>query len=133
MADSPLTSRFGNLFPLQKDEVSLSQRWHFPADPLRAQSFLEFRLGAPQKQCEASRRRLARTSSRPALQVLPAFPTENLTPGEGEQDERYDERTDRMLDVDLSAVRLEPREKRGKVTRWNKRVHGGDEKEQEAK
>jgi hypothetical protein len=30
VADSPLTFRFGNLFPLQKDEVSLSQRWHFP-------------------------------------------------------------------------------------------------------
>lgn len=56
-----------------------------------------------------------------------------LEPSEGEQDERYGERTDRMLDGDVSRSRLEPWEKRGKVTRWNEPVHGGDGKEQDAK
>jgi len=56
-----------------------------------------------------------------------------LEPSEGEQDERYDERTDRVLDGDVSGVRLEPREKRGKATHWNEPVHGGDGKEQDAK
>jgi hypothetical protein len=56
-----------------------------------------------------------------------------LEPSEGEQDERYDERTDRVLDGDVSGARLEPREKRGKATRWNEPVHGGDGKEQDAK
>jgi hypothetical protein len=37
-----------------------------------------------------------------------------LEPSEGEQDERYDERTDRVLHGDMSGARLEPREKRGK-------------------
>jgi hypothetical protein len=56
-----------------------------------------------------------------------------LEPSEGEQDERYDERTDRVLDGDVSGARLEPRENRGKATRWNEPVHGGDGKEQDAK
>ena len=56
-----------------------------------------------------------------------------LEPSEGEQDERYDERTDRVLDVDMSVARLEPREKRGKAARWNEPIHGGDGKEQDAK
>src|SRR6478672_2600768 len=56
-----------------------------------------------------------------------------LEPSEGEQDERYDERTDRVLDGDVSGARLEPREKRGKATRWNEPVRGGDSKEQDAK
>jgi hypothetical protein len=56
-----------------------------------------------------------------------------LEPSEGEQDERYDERTDRVLHGDVSGARLEPREKRGKATRWNEPVHGGDSKEQDAK
>ena len=59
--------------------------------------------------------------------------TPALEPSEGEQGERYDERTDSVLDVDLSGVRLEPRDKRGKATRWNEPVHGGDGKEQDAK
>ena len=56
-----------------------------------------------------------------------------LEPSKGEQDERYDERTDRVLDGDVSGVRLEPREKRGKATRWNEPVHGGNGKEQDTK
>ena len=56
-----------------------------------------------------------------------------LEPSEGEQDERYDERTDRVLQGDVSGARLEPREKRGKATRWNEPVHGGDGKEEDAK
>jgi hypothetical protein len=52
-------------------------------------------------------------------------------PSKGEQDESYDERTDRVLDGDVTGVRLEPREKRGKATRWNEPVHGGDGKEQD--
>ena len=56
-----------------------------------------------------------------------------LKPSEGEQDERYNERKDRMLDVDISGARYEPRDKRGKATRWNKPVHSGDGKEQDAK
>jgi hypothetical protein len=56
-----------------------------------------------------------------------------LEPSEGEQDERYDERTDRVLDGDVIGARLEPREKRGKATRWNEPVHRGDSKEQDAK
>jgi hypothetical protein len=56
-----------------------------------------------------------------------------LEPSEGEQDERYDERTDRVLHDDVSGARLEPREKRGKATRWNEPVHGGDGKEEDAK
>ena len=56
-----------------------------------------------------------------------------LEPSEGEQDERYDERTDRVLHGDVSGARLEPREKRGKATRWNEPVHGGDGKEEDAK
>jgi hypothetical protein len=56
-----------------------------------------------------------------------------LEPSEGEQDERYDERTDRVLHGDVSGARLEPREKRGKATRWNEPVHRGDSKEQDAK
>jgi hypothetical protein len=56
-----------------------------------------------------------------------------LEPSEGEQDERYDERTDRVLHGDVSRARLEPWEKRGKATRWNEPVHGGDGKEEDAK
>jgi hypothetical protein len=56
-----------------------------------------------------------------------------LEPGEGEQDERYDERTDCVLDGDVSGARLEPPEKQGKATRWNEPVHGGDGKKQDAK
>ena len=56
-----------------------------------------------------------------------------LEPGEGEQDERYDKRTDCVLDGDVSGARLEPREKRGKATHWNEPVHGGDGEEQNAK
>jgi hypothetical protein len=56
-----------------------------------------------------------------------------LEPSEGEQDERYDERTDRVLHGDVSGARLEPREKRGKVTRWNEPVKSSDGKEQDAK
>ena len=52
-----------------------------------------------------------------------------LEPSEGEQDERYHERTDRVLHGDVSGARLEPQEKRGKATRWNEPVHGGDGKE----
>jgi hypothetical protein len=40
-----------------------------------------------------------------------------LEPSEGEQDECYDERTDRVLDGGVIRARLEPREKRGKATR----------------
>jgi len=57
----------------------------------------------------------------------------DLEPSEGEQDERYDERTDRVLASDVSGARLEPREKRGKATHWNQPVRGGDGKEQDAK
>ena len=56
-----------------------------------------------------------------------------LEPSKGEQDERYDERTDRVLHCDVSGTRLETREKRGKATRWNEPVHGGDGKEEDAK
>jgi hypothetical protein len=56
-----------------------------------------------------------------------------LEPSEGEQDERYDERTDRVLHGDVSGARLEPREQRGKATRWNEPVHGGNGKEQDTK
>jgi hypothetical protein len=56
-----------------------------------------------------------------------------LEPSEGEQDERYDERTDRVLHGDVSGARLEPREERGKATRWNEPVHGGDGKEEDTK
>jgi hypothetical protein len=56
-----------------------------------------------------------------------------MKPSEGEQNERYDERTDRVLNGDVSRARLEPRDKRGKATRWNEPVHGGDGKEQDAK
>ena len=56
-----------------------------------------------------------------------------LEPSEGEQDERYDERTDRVLHGDVSGARLEPREKRGKATRWYEPVHGGDGEEEDAK
>jgi hypothetical protein len=38
-----------------------------------------------------------------------------------------------VLDGDVSGARLEPREKRGKATRWDEPVHGGDGKEQDAK
>jgi hypothetical protein len=51
-----------------------------------------------------------------------------LEPSEGEQDEPYDERTDRVLHGDVSGARLEPREKRGKATHWNQPVHDGDGK-----
>ena len=37
------------------------------------------------------------------------------------------------LTSDVSGARLEPREKRGKATRWNEPVRGGDGKEQDAK
>jgi len=60
-------------------------------------------------------------------------PAPDLEPSEGEQDERYDERTDRVLASDVSGARLEPREKRGKATHWNQPVHSGDGKEQDAK
>ena len=63
--------------------------------------------------------------------VWPSAP--DLEPSEGEQDERYDERTDRVLASDVSGARLEPREKRGKATHWNEPVHDGDGKEQDAK
>ena len=56
-----------------------------------------------------------------------------LEPSEGEQDDRYDERTDRVLGGDVSGARPEPREKRGKATCRNEPVHGGDGQEQEAK
>jgi hypothetical protein len=56
-----------------------------------------------------------------------------LEPSAGEQDERYDERTDRVLASGVSRARLEPREKRGKATHWNQPVRGGDGKEQDAK
>jgi adenine-specific DNA methylase len=56
-----------------------------------------------------------------------------LEPSEGEQDERYDERTDRVLASDVSGARLETREKRGEATHWNEPVHDGDGKEQDAK
>jgi hypothetical protein len=52
-----------------------------------------------------------------------------LEPSEREQDERYAERTDRVLDGYVSGASLEPREKRGKATRWNEPIHGGDGKE----
>ena len=82
-------------------------------------------------------RRAAEAARRPALRggldpcasrTAPA-----LEPSEGEQDEGYDERTDRVLDGDVIGARLEPREKRGKATRRNEPVHGGDGKEQNAK
>jgi hypothetical protein len=66
-------------------------------------------------------RRFAGVLDRSAPRSAPA-----LEPSEGEQDESYDERTDRVLDGDVSGARLEPREKRGKATRWNAPVHGGD-------
>jgi hypothetical protein len=56
-----------------------------------------------------------------------------LDPSEDEQDERYDERTDRVLAGDMIRARLKPREKRGKATHWNQPVCGGDGKEQDAK
>ena len=56
-----------------------------------------------------------------------------LQPSEGEQDKRYDKRTDRVLDGDVIGARLEPREKRGKATCWNEPVRGGNRKEQDAK
>jgi hypothetical protein len=50
-----------------------------------------------------------------------------LEPSEGEQDERYDERNDRALDV-------EDRDARARIdTRWNEPVHGGAGKEHNAK
>jgi len=52
---------------------------------------------------------------------------------QGRTDERYGERTDGVLDRDVSGARLEPREKRGKATCWNEPVRGGNRKEQEAK
>jgi hypothetical protein len=52
--------------------------------------------------------------------VWPSAP--DLEPSEGEQDERHDERIDRVLAGDVSGTRLEPREKRGKATHWNEPV-----------
>jgi hypothetical protein len=57
----------------------------------------------------------------------------DLEPSEGEQNKRYDERTDCVLASDVSGACLEPREKRGKATRWNEPVRSGDDKEQDAK
>lgn len=57
----------------------------------------------------------------------------DLEPSEGKQDERYDERTDRVLASDVSGARLEPREKRGKATHWKQPVRCGDDNEQDAK
>jgi hypothetical protein len=56
--------------------------------------------------------------------VWPSAP--DLEPSEGKQDERYDERTDRMLASDVSGARLEPREKRGKATHWKDAKKPGD-------
>ena len=56
-----------------------------------------------------------------------------LEPSEGEQDERYDERTDRVMASDMIGALLKPREKRRKVPHWNEPVCGGDGKEQDAK
>jgi len=70
---------------------------------------------------------------RERLDPSASCPAPDLEPSEGEQDECYDERTDRVLDGDVSGARLEPREKRGKATRWNEPVHGGDGKKQDAK
>jgi hypothetical protein len=39
----------------------------------------------------------------------------DLEPNEGEQDERYDERTDRVLASDVSGARLEPRKNEGRL------------------
>ena len=46
---------------------------------------------------------------------------------------RYDKRTDRVLHGDVSGACLEPREKRGKASRWNEPVQSGDGKKQDAK
>jgi hypothetical protein len=42
--------------------------------------------------------------------IQPSAPA--LEPSEGEQDERYDERTDPVLDGDVSGARLESRDKK---------------------
>ena len=57
----------------------------------------------------------------------------DLEPSKGEQDERYYERSDRVLASNVIGARREPREKRGKTTHWNQPVRGGDGKEQDAK
>ena len=77
----------------------------------------------------------ARTDRRFAGRLVPSAwrSAPALEPTEGEQDECYDERTDRVLDGDVIGARLELREKRGKATRRNETVHGGDGKEQDAK
>jgi hypothetical protein len=56
-----------------------------------------------------------------------------LVPSEREQDDRYDERNNRVLEVDPSGARHEPREKQGKVTSGNEAVRGSKGKEQDAK
>ena len=54
---------------------------------------------------------------RERLDALPSAPA--LEPSEGKQDERYDERNDGALDVEVrdAAARID--------TRWNEPVHGG--------
>ena len=52
-----------------------------------------------------------------------------LQPGDGEQDDRHDERADSVLDVDLVGVRLEAREERRKAAGWNQPVDEGDHQE----
>jgi hypothetical protein len=105
------------------------------AAKLYAEKLIDAKLA---KLREADERRFAHPGASP----LVATPSERLDawrsapalePGEGEQDERYDERTDCVLDGDVSGARLEPWEKRGKAARWNEPVHGGDDKKQDAK
>jgi hypothetical protein len=94
----------------------------------------------PARRRGRSRRPALRSPGGPLIVGMPrgrldpsACSASALEPSEGEQDERYDERTDRVLDGDVIGARLEPREKRGKATRRNEPVHGGDGKEQNAK
>ena len=68
---------------------------------------------------------------RERLDALPSAPA--LEPSEGKQDERYDERNDRMLDVDVRGAIYKPRDKRGKATRWNEPVHDSAGKEHNTK
>ena len=60
------------------------------------------------------------------------FPT-RLEPREGEQEKRYDERAERMLDVDVLRARLEPWQERRKAAGGREPVHGGKHEEHDAK
>jgi hypothetical protein len=51
--------------------------------------------------------------------VGPYPSTPALKPSKSEQDERYDERTDRVLDGDVIVAPLKPGEKRRKASRWD--------------